>query len=427
MALEKDPSLPEFSDLKMMLAQSKIPDNALSQTLSILIDRLDQLEFQKADIIQNIDNSVKNIVTNIINIIGSLEGSAPNQATYLTSGNESIPLPNSKQLLAGTGVTFDDTVPNRRIINAVGNTDLDYVGDYVPGNTYNDGDIVVGPDGITYVCTKNGVNTPPEPWPGSSPGSVIHHTTHEPGGGDPMEVDATPTRGSLRTLGTGANQAAQGSSLAGYAQLNANNIFTQPQNLESNGPFIILKDTSAPVDQRVFRLLSTSQLLYIDALNDAQNAVIGRFIFYRNGSLKANGYFYEENRLTPIGHWQNQPFNAADYFAGAGGTWTVGSGSVIQNRYAIIGRTLHWILYVSWFSGSSSVTGAPTALNVRIPGGFTNNSNTVFTAAYSVINGARTTADVAPSGTLVGISKLDVSAFPVGTFGIICQLTFEVF
>ena len=46
-----------------------------------------------------------------------------------------------------------------------GSTDLEYLGDYVPA-TYNDGDIVVAADGIAYICTKSGVTTPPEPWPG---------------------------------------------------------------------------------------------------------------------------------------------------------------------------------------------------------------------------------------------------------------------
>jgi hypothetical protein len=37
-----------------------------------------------------------------------------------------------------------------------------------------------------------------------------HHATHEPGGSDPLAVDANATTGSLRTLGTGAVQACAG-------------------------------------------------------------------------------------------------------------------------------------------------------------------------------------------------------------------------
>lgn len=39
---------------------------------------------------------------------------------------------------------------------------------------------------------------------------ALHAITHEPGGSDPLTVDAAPAVGSLRTLGPGANQAAPG-------------------------------------------------------------------------------------------------------------------------------------------------------------------------------------------------------------------------
>ena len=42
---------------------------------------------------------------------------APVDATYLTWTDESARLPNSRELLAGTGITFDDTVPNERTVN----------------------------------------------------------------------------------------------------------------------------------------------------------------------------------------------------------------------------------------------------------------------------------------------------------------------
>jgi hypothetical protein len=45
--------------------------------------------------------------------------------------------------------------------------DLDYSGSYAPG-TYSDGDIVIGADGIAYLCVKSGVTTAPEPWTGIS-------------------------------------------------------------------------------------------------------------------------------------------------------------------------------------------------------------------------------------------------------------------
>jgi hypothetical protein len=59
------------------------------------------------------------------------------------------------------------------------------------------------------------------------PVATAHHARHEPGGADAMAVDAAAATGSLRTLGTGATQAAVGShahSGASVANTPAGNI-----------------------------------------------------------------------------------------------------------------------------------------------------------------------------------------------------------
>lgn len=65
--------------------------------------------------------------------------------------------------------------------------------------------------------------------------STSHHTTHEPGGSDAMAVDAATATGSLRTLGTGATQAAAGDHLhAGrYSRLAAGEDIIQSRVLAS--------------------------------------------------------------------------------------------------------------------------------------------------------------------------------------------------
>jgi len=50
---------------------------------------------------------------------------------------------------------------------AGGGMNLDYFGSYAPG-TYNDGDIVIGSDGIAYICVVDGTTTAPVPWTGVS-------------------------------------------------------------------------------------------------------------------------------------------------------------------------------------------------------------------------------------------------------------------
>jgi hypothetical protein len=90
--------------------------------------------------------------------------------TFLTAVAEPT-LPNHRRLAAGANVSLDTATPGWMVINATGGgtgggMDLDYLGDYAPGPVYNDGDIVIGADGIAYMCVKDGTTTPPEPWPG---------------------------------------------------------------------------------------------------------------------------------------------------------------------------------------------------------------------------------------------------------------------
>lgn len=47
--------------------------------------------------------------------------------TYLTAVSEVASLPNSRQLLAGTNVAFDDTTPGQRTVNVTGGSGIDYV------------------------------------------------------------------------------------------------------------------------------------------------------------------------------------------------------------------------------------------------------------------------------------------------------------
>ena len=98
---------PQFADLKGILAQYREPDNALYQTVQLIIERLDQLRDTTNDAISRGDDETK-------------KKSAPVGATYLTTEDETFNLPQSVQLLAGTGITFDDSLPNTRVISSLG-------------------------------------------------------------------------------------------------------------------------------------------------------------------------------------------------------------------------------------------------------------------------------------------------------------------
>jgi len=62
-------------------------------------------------------------------------------------------------------------------VNIAGLGQLEYLGEYTSPDAdrpvYNDGDIVIGSDGIAYMCVVNGTKTPPEPWPGTGISTVV--------------------------------------------------------------------------------------------------------------------------------------------------------------------------------------------------------------------------------------------------------------
>lgn len=109
MAFRPPKKPPQFADLKGILSQGKDTDSAIYQTIQVLIERLDQLKDHTQDQITNItksDDFLKNIASKF--------------ATYHTKEDETTKLPNSVQLLAGTGIIFDDSVVNKRTIKSTG-------------------------------------------------------------------------------------------------------------------------------------------------------------------------------------------------------------------------------------------------------------------------------------------------------------------
>ena len=112
MAFRPKKKQPEFASLKTTLAQIKTStDTALYQTLQILIERLMQFQGLTLQDIADINDSINNILS-IINIV------ADKNRTYITFDDETLNLPNSYQLLPGTNITFDVSVPNQLTINA---------------------------------------------------------------------------------------------------------------------------------------------------------------------------------------------------------------------------------------------------------------------------------------------------------------------
>lgn len=66
-------------------------------------------------------NALEQAIIDLQKVIQALEA-----LTFLTASDESVVLINSRELLAGTNITFDDTIPNQRTISSSGSSS-DYV------------------------------------------------------------------------------------------------------------------------------------------------------------------------------------------------------------------------------------------------------------------------------------------------------------
>lgn len=111
MAFRPSKKQPQFADLKGILAQTRETENPLYQTVAVLIDRLTQFQsvtLEELGKVKEADSS----------------RFAPRDASFHTKNDDTGSLPNSWQLLAGTGIVFDDSVPNKRTISSTGGSGL---------------------------------------------------------------------------------------------------------------------------------------------------------------------------------------------------------------------------------------------------------------------------------------------------------------
>lgn len=147
------------------------------------------------------------------------------------------------------------------------------------------------------------------------------------------------------------------------------NTFSVYQAITSGFPQLLLTDSNAPVDARLFRIVNTSSNFSVGALNDAATIVQSvPLTLTRGGDCVAGRDVYEKGRTTPMGHWLDVPFSAGNFFSDSGMTWTVSSGNVSFNRYTLIGKTLIWLVYIT---GSTLSGTASAQIYVRFPTGFT--------------------------------------------------------
>jgi hypothetical protein len=339
--------------------------------------------------------------------------------SFVTFNPESS-LTGSRKLTAGTNVTIDTATPGELSINATG----------VVGPVSSTDNAITRYDGVTGKLIQN------------SAASIDDSGVLTASG-----LGSTPLNASNLTSGTVSDARLS----PNVALENVENTFTQNQTISSNTPRFDIIDTSQPVDQRVFELVSYNKELFFQALNDAQtvgesapirmtragdvtvanNLTVGnnltvtgeggnvalktvvntftanqiiscaaapvivwtdqsqpansRVMYWvntsqemiliaanddystqtpnihatRTGDVKVWRDLYEKQRSTPLGHWINVPFNAANFIS-ATGAWNVDS--VLINHYTLIGKTLIWSIIAS-----GTLTASSSTLYIVIP------------------------------------------------------------
>jgi hypothetical protein len=84
--------------------------------------------------------------------------------------------------------------------------------------------------------------------------------------------------------------------------------------------------------------------------------------------VNTTGQLFERGRTTAIGEYQSRAYNAANFTASGGGTFVPQNAGAVQvERWALVGKQMHYVVYVNPFS----ITGTPATIFISIPGGFT--------------------------------------------------------
>jgi hypothetical protein len=152
---------------------------------------------------------------------------------------------------------------------------------------------------------------------------------------------------------------------ANIAVKDANNNFTVGQTfatanfITGANSILYLKDTTSPVDSRVWRFANYGDgLLRIEALNDALSSITTIMSLSRNGDVTHLGKISESGR-TPIGYWTD-----ATPTIGGTGSGTATLTTTTSYRYMYIGKTLYITFYLT-----IQVTGTPQGISILLPSG----------------------------------------------------------
>jgi len=207
--------------------------------------------------------------------------------------------------------------------------------------------------------------------------------------------------------------------------LDAVNAFRNKNYFINQGQ-ILFEDQTQPADARKFSVQAYGQALLFQTLTDNETVAPEAMVFDRTGNLKTSGWYYAGRRVVAEGFWKEVPFAASNFAGSGGGTWTVGSAAILRNRYTLVGKTMFWTIYVSWFSGSNTLAGAVNNLIFVIPDGYTTPGNQATVVGLGIDGGVEKFMRGSPSGNYVAVALQGGVNFAAGSPGIITTFCFEI-
>lgn len=144
-------------------------------------------------------------------------------------------------------------------------------------------------------------------------------------------------------------------------------------------------------------------------------------------AIESGSGYKERFRTTPMGEWTSVAFNAGDFTATGGMTWTVAAGDIATFAYTLVGKTMTVALHIT----NTTIGGVlANTIQIKIPGGFTS-ARSMFNATATLIdNGFRSTGflGVGAGSTNIVVRKTDITNYLASAAAttLIAQLSFEV-
>jgi hypothetical protein len=122
---------------------------------------------------------------------------------------------------------------------------------------------------------------------------------------------------------------------------------------------------------------------------------------------------YNQIDATVGGVWQNVPYAAGNFTGSGGMTWTVDAGAQALNRYALMGKTLFWAVYIA---GGQVGGTASNSLYITIPGGYSAGIYRGGNATAQLYDGIHQAGfvSVESAGTKLRIQKITEANFSLG-------------